>query len=487
MPVAVLPVTAVVTRLSHGSADRAVVRHLGGATEAIPLESLPDFVTERHNPANAKRVATVDVELACLSPYRGVRFVDTPGLGSVYVHNTQTSMEWLPRVGAAIVAISIDRPLSEQDLELLRELRRHTPEIALLLTKVDLVALDQRDEIIEFLRGQVAKGLGEELRIFPYSIRPGYEALREDLRLHLRQRLVARRAQEFDEILRYKVRSLIAGCRQYLSLAEQAAVAAEDARAELTRLLAEERRGLASVRNEIWLLAVDLKTRLCDAAAKESQTFRWELLERLLDDLDRQPLLKRGNLLRMTEAYQRWIEGALRRELDPISREGGERLQRFLDEAETSFARLVRAFQDRLSQGIQKALHVSFSGAEFRATVSPPARPNIRTGRTFDVPVELLWFLVPMWIFRPLVTRHFRRLLPWEASKNLYRLAGQWSDAFNRSTDEIARQAEEFIENEMATIERLASGTDHRREAIREALHELEALERAALSPPGTG
>jgi hypothetical protein len=43
-------------------------------------------------------------------------------LGSVFKYNTDTSEKWLPEVSVAIVAVSADRPLSENDVALLRQL-----------------------------------------------------------------------------------------------------------------------------------------------------------------------------------------------------------------------------------------------------------------------------------------------------------------------------------------------------------------------------
>lgn len=81
VPVDVLPSTAVVTRIGYGPRERVTVHGLAGEPFEIPLARLAEFVTERGNPANEKRVAVVDVELPSLVPYEGVRFVDTPGLG----------------------------------------------------------------------------------------------------------------------------------------------------------------------------------------------------------------------------------------------------------------------------------------------------------------------------------------------------------------------------------------------------------------------
>ena len=128
VPVDVLPSTAVVTRIGYGPRERVIVHGLAGEPFEIPLARLAEFVTERGNPANEKRVAVVDVELPSLAPYEGVRFVDTPGLGSVFAHNTKVSRDWIPRVGAALVAVSVNHPLSEDDLLLLNDVSLHTPE-----------------------------------------------------------------------------------------------------------------------------------------------------------------------------------------------------------------------------------------------------------------------------------------------------------------------------------------------------------------------
>ena len=69
VPVDVLPSTAVVTRIGYGPGEQVTVHALGGESFEIPLGRLSEFVTERGNPANEKRVAVVDVELPSLSPY----------------------------------------------------------------------------------------------------------------------------------------------------------------------------------------------------------------------------------------------------------------------------------------------------------------------------------------------------------------------------------------------------------------------------------
>jgi len=478
MPVAALPVTAIVTRLRYGPRDRAVLRRQDGGEQEVPLTGLAEYVTEQQNPGNAKGVAIVDVELAALRPYRGIRLVDTPGLGSVFAHNTRTSMEWLPRVGAAMLAVSIDQPLSEYDIDLLRELAKHTPEISILLTKADLVSEKELADVVRFVSEQIGKAVDSRVRVLAYSVRSGYEALRKKVHEYLLQHVSARHEEKSQEIIRHKLRTLVAGCRAYLRMALSAASAAHDAREQLQRQLRQERHDLSTVRNEIQLLSIDLKNRLRDDALKQFLCRHGYLSGSLTDDLRSRIACWRGNLWKTTEAFEHWAQENLHARLGPVSSEQGNDLtKQHLAAAGASFHRVVRAFQDRLAKGIEQALHITFTGAEFEAAVKEPKRPDISIGRVFDTPIETLWFIIPMFMFRPLVNRHFLHLLPWEIEKNLHRLAAQWSTAIGKSVDDLADQAQRFIQEEMATIEGLVAKAQDQRPAIEQALATLDRLD----------
>lgn len=481
LPVNVLPATAVITRIGHGPAERALVRHVAGRIEEIPLADLPEFVTEQRNPGNAKDVSIVDVELPALSDFRGTRFVDTPGLGSVFAHNTKVSMDWLPRVGGVLVAVSVNHPLSEQDLNLLVQVFRHTPETAILLTKADLVTSDQLESVVEFTKRQVVQHRGKEIPILGFSNRPGFAPLRGAVRDHLFRRIVRRRAETFEEIVNHKIRFLVGGCRQYLSLAQHAAEAAGMAREELREVLSREGRDAGSVRNEIGLQVRDLESQVRTAAGDRFHSYHREIRSRMDGRLREAETGWTGNLAKVTAAFRDWLLEALEEELAEVSFHGETHLAGFLVSAQSSFQRTVRAFQDRLAKEIERALGISFTGAQFHAEIEEPARPDIRVGKTFDTQIDLLWFLIPMILFRPYVLRHFRKQIAWEVEKNLSRLAAQWADAVNRSMRELARQSMEFMGNELATIRNLVENAEDRREEIGKALAELDRLE-AALS-----
>ena len=477
LPVNVLPATAVITRIGYGPAERALVRHLSGETEEIPLERLPEFVTEQKNPGNEKRVSIADVELPFLEGFQGMRFVDTPGLGSVFAHNTKVSMEWLPRVGGALVAVSVNHPLSEQDVNLLVQVFRHTPETAVLLTKADLVSGKQLDEVAEFTRRQIARHTGKEVPILPFSNRAGFGKLRAAVRDHFFRRIVARREEAFEEIVHHKIRSLVAGCREYVVVARHAAEAAGKAREELREVLAREEDDITSVKSEIGVLIRDLESRVRTVSGKRFHAHHRDLVDRLERRLRDAESGWEGNLARTTRLFQEWMLAALEEELAEDSFQGETHLAGFLLTAQSSVHRTVRAFQDRLAKEIERALGLPFGGARFHAEIREPARPDVRVGKTFDTQIELLWFLIPMGIFRPAVLRRFRKQIVWEAEKNLSRLSAQWADAVNRSIRDLSQQALAFMRTELATIRGLVECAEDRRADIEQALVELDSME----------
>lgn len=101
LPTGVVPITTVITRLRYGAYEKAEIRFLDGKILQMKVEGIGSFVTESENPDNQKQVSSVDIEIPSLKTYEGLRFVDTPGLGSIFTHNTEMAREWLPRVGAA--------------------------------------------------------------------------------------------------------------------------------------------------------------------------------------------------------------------------------------------------------------------------------------------------------------------------------------------------------------------------------------------------
>jgi ribosome biogenesis GTPase A len=80
LPVAVVPLTSIVTAVTWGEEARAEVSFLDGRTESVPVEGLSRYVTERGNPGNGLGVDRAVLYYPAEELRDGVFLVDTPGV-----------------------------------------------------------------------------------------------------------------------------------------------------------------------------------------------------------------------------------------------------------------------------------------------------------------------------------------------------------------------------------------------------------------------
>ncbi len=480
LPIGVLPLTAIITRLRHGPVERATVRFLDGTTKSIPLDDLGLYVGENENPHNTRQVAGVEVELPALQSFAPLEFVDTPGLGSAFTHNTEATRHWLPNVGAAMVAVSADAPLSERDLNLIDELRHHTPKIALLLTKADLLTESQRTEVRDFLRRQLAERWGNDgLPVFFYSIKPELPALKTTLVERLLEPLRQDRGAAAEQILRYKLISLISQALDYLRVALAAATQAEASRQALHDRLLEERGRFDALREELHLLAHDVAGQALEQSVQRLQPVQRTLQARVIADLEVQLRQWRPPLPPLLEAWRAWLNRCLSRDLNEVSQAQRGMFCEPLQKARERLTRALRAFQDRLAELVKAALGVTLTRREFALEVREPSAPPVHVSHAFDAAFTTIGWLIPLTLFRPPIERVLRRKARWEVEKNLSRLAADWQTRVSAGVQELRRQAEHYALDELATLEQMLAQGQSNQPQLEQAVAVLtEALEK---------
>ncbi len=153
LPTGLLPHTSVITTVSYGTQERVLVRCEGWSLpQEIRLEQLAEYVTERGNPGNQRRVSMAEIKLPAEILRRGLHFIDTPGVGSAIVANTETTQSFLPEIDAAIFVSSFDFAVSEADIEFLRHVRATVGAVFFVLNKLDLVSESESKEVVRFVR-----------------------------------------------------------------------------------------------------------------------------------------------------------------------------------------------------------------------------------------------------------------------------------------------------------------------------------------------
>jgi GTP-binding protein EngB required for normal cell division len=175
LPAGVVPLTSVVTIIQSGNSPsaRAILR--SGEERPIALAEIPAYVTERGNPGNVKSVERVLIEHPSPWLADGVRLVDTPGIGSVYDHNTDETHKYLPQADAVLFIASVDQPVARAELDFLRDIRRHAGKVFCLLNKTDYLRPEELRESVAFSVRAVREALGTPVPVFPVSARMALE------------------------------------------------------------------------------------------------------------------------------------------------------------------------------------------------------------------------------------------------------------------------------------------------------------------------
>lgn len=333
VPSGVLPLTAVATEVRFGE-PAAVVTFLDGTTCVIESTRVAEFVTETANPRNELGVEHVEICGPWTLVDSGIVLVDTPGIGSVYRHNTEAGWRSLLETDSAVMVLSADAPLSEQEQELLGALAERQSPTFVVLNKADHLSSDELHEVRDFVEALLREAFGDAARVYAVDAR---SALAAKLCGHSR---VGEQGIEFDvfaaEFERFLVEDLV-GAR------------AATARAELHRLGSSLRDGIALEQAALHAGAADLE----------------RLVQQFAGEADRQRLAFEDDCSLLTRDIGRLVD------------EVGMRLAAFAAEApadhKATLANVAstasrKRLPDELRSVVEKAVRTSFE--EFRLSES---------------------------------------------------------------------------------------------------------------------
>lgn len=178
LPTGIVPLTSVIATVGYGSRERAILKYDNRILEKeIPIEALPQYITQQGNPANVQGIKSAEIQLPAEILRRGVYFVDTPGLGSVIVENTLATEAFLPEADAFILVTSYESLLSEEEAKFFKAASSSGKRISVVLNKHDTVMQEQREAALGFVREQLEVFFGRSVpSIFSVSSTDALEA-----------------------------------------------------------------------------------------------------------------------------------------------------------------------------------------------------------------------------------------------------------------------------------------------------------------------
>ena len=186
LPSSVLPLTAIPTFIQASDSLRAEARGMDGMVndkfKGDSISELSAFlsklVTEESNPENRLGISHVNVFHPSPLLKNGVVIIDTPGIGSTFIHNTEVTLNFLPQCDAALFLISADPPISEVELKFLQRVKELVPRLFFILNKADYLSESEKDDAVRFYKKilQEKVGFDDDVLIFAVSALQGLQA-----------------------------------------------------------------------------------------------------------------------------------------------------------------------------------------------------------------------------------------------------------------------------------------------------------------------
>jgi GTP-binding protein EngB required for normal cell division len=231
LPSAVIPLTAVAVFIAWGAEPLARVEFKAERASEELRSAEPDklrnflaqFVAEEQNPKN--RLAVSRVELFYPAPIlaNGTVLIDTPGVGSTLQHNTDAAIAVLPECDAGLFILSVDPPITENELAYLQRLHGKAIRLFFVLNKLDYLDADEQKAAVEFLHKVLSERslLSPSAPIFAVSARNGLLAKQKNdhkslehsgiaaVEGHLLRYLATEKSRELNAAIRRKAGDVI--------------------------------------------------------------------------------------------------------------------------------------------------------------------------------------------------------------------------------------------------------------------------------------
>lgn len=473
LPSAVLPLTSVPTLLRHAPSRRIEVLFADGHppvraefADAPSLRgALADYVTEKGNPENRRGVERVVVGHPAPVLANGLSLVDTPGIGSTHRHNTETTLAFLPECDAALFVVSPDPPLTEVEIEFLRSVKPEAVRLHVILNKVDTVGPEDRDELVRFVAGALAREAGlADAEIPAVSAQRALAARgRADDREWRRSGLAGIEERILGDLSRDKTRLLSLAVRtKALHVLEEgdarAGLAAKALRMpleELDRRLVRLRERVAAIRDEARVVldvAGSERERALAFLEERSAALRERARARLKETLER-ALQESGKVDGVRQALAGVVSEFFDAEAARMAEEIRDRLTEALRPHQDRAGRLLRDIGEAAREIFDVEIRLPESGEAFRLTKDIAWSTEEYLVSLTPIPAEWIDAILPRRVRSARVRRRLRHEAEWLVVRNVENL--RW--ACHRS---IRASVPEFLGQVRGRLEELAAGVE---------------------------
>jgi len=208
LPVGIIPVTSVATKIQYGEA-LAEVHFKTGDHQIVALDQVVGYIAEQQNPNNQKGVSFVNLFLPDDFLRAGITLVDTPGVGSIHQNNTDEAYAFMRDSDAIIFMLSVDSPINEIEREFLTEARNYAAKFYFAINKTDTISPSDLEAYLGYCHDILCEIMAvEAIELFAISAKTkvGIDALfikiAEDIRVSADWIIMNSVQIKFREVLR---------------------------------------------------------------------------------------------------------------------------------------------------------------------------------------------------------------------------------------------------------------------------------------------
>lgn len=492
LPTAVVPLTSIVTIVQYGEREQAVVHFLDGRQVTIPLPQIEEYVTEAANPENRKGVARVEVLVPAPLLRDGVRLVDTPGVGSVYEHNTQVAQEFLPHADAAVFLVAADPPVSKNECAFLRLVRDYAVKLFVVQNKIDNLTDEELNQSLQFTHTVLSQELGTDgLRVYPMSARLALRAKQRGDAKALEESGLPAFEKDLDHFLTHERGSVALLSAVHTALLTADAVHASidlEMRAvqmpleDLEHRLAEFQQRLAALRQQreqhLFLLQKLVRQQVIEQldahlSAMQSANHR-PLYERIVQVCQQ----KHACPLHLIEELNRQMPGWVGETITAWQQQEAERLSALLREKLQPFTDEVNTFIEQVQRLSEEVFEVRWQTLAHETTLADWSEFYVRV---WEVRVKFDFTVMPALMLMPR-----RWVSEWIRRAAWHRLWEQFQIHCGQARYDFVRRIEETMSEYTRALDRRVEETACAIEAVvRQAMQakaEGEAVANATLA-----
>ena len=494
LPSAVLPLTSIVTLIEYGDELEVQVHFLDGSVKNISIDEIALYVTEKENPGNEKGVKFVRVLYPAEILKKGIILVDTPGVGSLYENNTDVTYGFLSRVDAAVFLLTVDPPLSKDEIAFLKDAFPHVERMFFVLNKVDYLSQEELGEVLEFISENLSRITGDGVKLYPISAKMALMGRVEgdedkvarsgitELERDLEEFLLNQRAMV---VLRSSANKVLSVLSSYLFKVDLELKAADTPLEELERKIEEFRRLKEQIEQEVrdseFLFKGEIES-LIKLVNMDVERFQKGKIPQIFDQLMKvfEENKHRGNL-ELSKVLDDAMKRLLVEELDRFVEEENEKVNREYARIAKRFSDKVNSIIDRLMQLAADIFDIPLERFEVEEEITSESSLWYRLEdppRLLDVAESvgrvLSYTLLPSAIVHRKIKSELSKKLPERVDMNCGRIRSDFVDRINKSAIELRWGMREKLQETIRFVEEAVQRAFEMRDRTQDEVEEYK-------------